>query len=88
MYDIWNILRRYQSGKNTLMENIVDIVDIVGWARSTQPCFPGPTEPKAETFSFPSFGSWLAAVPELVQGTLGWEATAASELSIIAVYNR
>lgn len=31
----------------------------------------GPTEPKAETFSFPSFGSWLAAVPELLQGTLG-----------------
>lgn len=28
----------------------------------------GPTEPKAETFSFPSFGSWLAAVPELLQG--------------------
>eukprot|EP00435_Cladocopium_sp_Y103_P026314 s494_g6.t1 len=27
-----------------------------------------PTEPKAETFSFPSFGSWLAAVPELLQG--------------------
>ena len=31
----------------------------------------GPTEPKAETFSFPAFGSWLAAVPELLQGTLG-----------------
>eukprot|EP00438_Fugacium_kawagutii_P025024 Skav213310 [mRNA] locus=scaffold1383:89203:94510:+ [translate_table: standard] len=46
--------------------------------RWVSPGWVGPQEPKPESFSFPSFSSWLASVPELLQGILALRKSDAS----------